>query len=100
MPAFRYTAEARRQLADIWTYTDENWGSAQADRYLRAIEARIVVALKSPTLMRPRPEIAEGILALDAQSHVIYAKRGIDGDFIVLAVLHRRMDAKSRLSDE
>jgi toxin ParE1/3/4 len=100
MAAFRYTADARRHLADIWTHTDEKWGAAQADRYLRDIEARIVLSLRMPGLLRPRPEIAEEVLSLPALSHTVFAKREPNGDLVILAVLHQRMDAKTRLSDE
>lgn len=30
---------AVRDLDQIWTYTSERWGKAQAERYLRAIRA-------------------------------------------------------------
>jgi toxin ParE1/3/4 len=33
------TPRARRDLGEIWDYSAEQWGTAQADRYIRLITA-------------------------------------------------------------
>ncbi len=37
MTAYRFTRSAREDLIDIWLYTQETWGEAQADVYQDAL---------------------------------------------------------------
>jgi plasmid stabilization system protein ParE len=37
MTNYRFTRSAREDLIDIWLYTQENWGEAQADSYQDAL---------------------------------------------------------------
>lgn len=93
MKRYRLTAAADSHLQDIWRYTRDRWDAAQANAYLAAIDAALNAAIKTPTLLRPRPELGDGMMARKAQSHVIYGFVE-DDTLIVVAVLHSRMDPK------
>jgi len=41
---------ARRDLKDIWRYTVQQWGAAQADQYLYDLDREIQGLLKFPEL--------------------------------------------------
>ena len=96
MKGYRLTEAADKHLQEIWRYTRDRWGVPQANAYLAAIEASLDAAIKAPALLRPRPELGDGLMARRALSHVVY---GIvqDDVLIVVAVLHGRMDPKRHL---
>ena len=39
MPEYRLSPAAQRDLADIWRYTNKQWGKEQANRYTLGIGA-------------------------------------------------------------
>ncbi len=96
MKRCRLTETADRQLREIWAYSRDRWGAARADSYLAAIDAALNAALSTPALLRPRPELGDGIVARKAGSHVAYGI--IQNDvLLVVAVLHMRMDPRRHL---
>ncbi|HWA23136.1 MAG TPA: type II toxin-antitoxin system RelE/ParE family toxin [Caulobacterales bacterium] len=100
MAGFSYTERAKRELADIWNYTDETWGREQADHYVREIDNLVALAVTRRSLLRSRPDLGDRLFALGVGSHLAFLEEQAGGDFLVIAVLHQRMDAKTRLSDE
>ncbi|MCB1965037.1 MAG: type II toxin-antitoxin system RelE/ParE family toxin, partial [Candidatus Accumulibacter sp.] len=44
---------ARRDLKEIWRYTVQQWGEAQADQYLYDLDREIQGLLKFPELGTP-----------------------------------------------
>lgn len=96
MKGYRLTERADSQLQEIWRYPRDRWGKATADAYLASIEAALATAVATPSLLRTRPELGDGVVARKARSHVVY---GIiaDDTLIVTAVLHGRMDPKRHL---
>jgi toxin ParE1/3/4 len=72
MKGYRLTEAADGHLQEIWRYTRDRWGAAQANAYLAAIEASLDAAIKVPALLRSRPELGEGLMARRALSHVVY----------------------------
>jgi toxin ParE1/3/4 len=96
MKGYRLTEAADRQLQEIWRYSRDRWGAARAHAYLAEIDAALNAAVRTPTLLRPRPELGAGIVARKAQSHVVYGFVE-DDELVVIAVLHGRMDPKRHL---
>lgn len=96
MKGYRLTETADRQLQGIWRYSRERWGDARANAYLAEINEALAKAVKSPALLRPRPELGDGVLARKVASHVAYGVVESD-EFLVVAVLHGRMDPKRHL---
>ncbi|WP_333835298.1 type II toxin-antitoxin system RelE/ParE family toxin [Rubrimonas sp.] len=86
-----YTPRAKADLADIWDYTAGRWGVAQAERYVRAVDAVAwrVAAGTAPT--RDLAEVREGYRCAVSGSHFLILRDGDDGTLIVVRVLHRRM---------
>lgn len=93
MKGYRLTETADRQLQEVWRYSRDRWGAARADAYLAEIDDALAKAVKSPALLRSRPELGEKILARKAVSHVAYGVVEND-EFVVIAVLHGRMDPR------
>jgi toxin ParE1/3/4 len=96
MKRYRLTEKDDAQPQEIWRYTRDRWGKHRADAYLASIDAALTTAIATPTLLRRRPELGDGIVSRKAHSHVVYGIV-IDDTLIVLAVLHGRMDPKRHL---
>lgn len=96
MKGYRLTETADRQLQEIWRYSRDRWGAARANAYLAEIEDALTKAVKSPALFRARSELGADVLARRVASHVAYGAVE-DDEFVVIAVLHGRMDPRRHL---
>lgn len=92
---------ARRRLIEIWRYTDEAWGEAQADAYVRGIHAAIEAAAGKPTSWRPveHPQLRD-IFFVRRGKHFIFFRQLRDGALGVVSILHERMKLPDRLTDD
>ena len=87
---------ARRDLKDIWRYTVQQWGEAQADQYLYDLDREIQGLLKFPDLGTPCDPIRAGYRRLQVKRHLVFYRR--DGQHLeIVRVLHDAMDVKSHL---
>lgn len=96
MKTYRVTETADAQLKDIWRFTAKRWNPGQAKAYLEQLESAVVAAPATPALLRPRPELGEGIFAIPAGSHIIYCVAESD-ILTIVAVLHARQDPRRNL---
>ncbi|GAB3085396.1 type II toxin-antitoxin system RelE/ParE family toxin [Corynebacterium aquatimens] len=88
---YNFTPRAKKDLNNIWEYTEQHWGTSQARKYLNNLHSACVVIAKNPEIGRLRPEIAEGLRSFRVEKHVLYyleAEQGLS----VVRVLHERMD--------
>jgi toxin ParE1/3/4 len=88
---FELARRAQADLDAISTYTTDQWGAPQTQKYLQALEARMLQLAGRPLLGHQRVDLAEGILSFPIESHVIYYARATFG-IVVLRVLHKRQD--------
>ena len=96
MAGYVLTPLARADLQDIWNYTVERWGWAQAERYMREIQETVALLASSPGLGRSCDEIRAGYFKFPAGTHVIYFRRRNSKTEIV-RILHQRMDVERHL---
>ena len=88
MKRWRLTRKARADLADIWTYTANQWGIDQAERYILQIENELTGASNGTGLVRQ----LEGFWRIKSGHHVCVFRRLSDGEIEVIRILHERMD--------
>lgn len=86
MPQVRYTAQARRDLLDIWLEGNEVNPRAAADLYTR-LEARVEILRRFPESGPTRPDIAPEARALVELPYLILYRLIPEGVQIV-RVLH------------
>jgi toxin ParE1/3/4 len=87
---------ARVDLRQIWQYSFENWGVAQADKYILLIDAAFNSLIERPEQGKPASPNHEGVMRINAGSHMIMFNR--NGDTInILRILHQRMDVDQNL---
>ena len=95
MNRWQFSPKARREMAEIWHYTAEQWGIDQAERYIRQIERDLAAAAAGSPLLRP----FEGYLRMSSSRHACALRRDLDGNLGVLRVLHQSEDIPIRLED-
>jgi toxin ParE1/3/4 len=88
--------KALEDLIGIWRYTFEEWGEAQADKYLRQINAGITRLAANPDIGRSRKAIRPHYRSLNINQHVIYYTVTPD-TVLIVRVLHGRMDPAQHL---
>ena len=97
----RFQEAVSLRLADIYRYTRERWGEAQADRYIagmfeafQRIEAHGVVSKPVPAEFG-----VEGFF-FRYEHHFVYWRRLSDGDVGIVTVLHERIHQIDRFKDD
>ncbi|MFC3853874.1 type II toxin-antitoxin system RelE/ParE family toxin [Salinispirillum marinum] len=85
-----FTPRAKKDLKDIWQFTQFRWGSAQADLYVSRLLDAIELLSSIPSAGRVRPEIGKNVQCLSVGRHSIFYRQtdGIE----ILAVVHQSMD--------
>jgi toxin ParE1/3/4 len=96
MAEYRLTPAAERDLEDIWLYTLEQWGPAQADRYIDTLAAAFVELAQSPKMATACDHIRAGYRRRGVERHMIYL-RITDFGIVIVRILHDRMDAPRHL---
>jgi len=96
MPNFQFTPEADADIKGIISYTIDNWGKTQANKYVDGLEKLAGNLAKNPTLGGKRDNLIEGLLSFPYISHVIYYTAHENG-IVIIRVLHQNMDAQQHL---
>jgi toxin ParE1/3/4 len=97
MTAHRFTRSAQEDLIDIWLYTQETWGEAQADVYQDALHLCCERIAAGRAQAKPVPGL-DGVRSHRCQHHYLFFVEQ-DSAVIIVAVLHERMNLVERLRD-
>ena len=97
MTGYVLTPRARRDLSDIWDYSAEQWGAAQADRYIRLIAAACDALATGRTKGRSAESIRLGYFRQTVGSHVLFYRARKRGGVEIVRILHQRMDVERNL---
>jgi toxin ParE1/3/4 len=95
-PVFR--PRAVRDIDQIWTYTAERWGAAQAERYVRAIRDVCAALAAGEATGTDASYIGPGYRRIRAGRHIVFFRRAA-GAVEIVRILHERMDLPSRLRE-
>jgi toxin ParE1/3/4 len=101
MSRFRVQRAAGDRLDEIYVYTRDTWGEAQADRYIEGMFDRFaaIAAREFPWRAIPAEYEVSGYFC-KYERHFIYWKILADGDVGIVTVLHERMHQIERLRDD
>ena len=98
MAKFKFTNNAVKDLADIWSYTVETWSESQADKYYRLIINACNAIARKPELGKAYQEIYPDLRGKIISKHIIFF-RPIDNQTIeITRILHDRMDLKNKFT--
>jgi len=95
---FLVRSAASARLEEIYRYTFQQFGAAQADKYLDGAFALFedIAARRVAWRRIPGDFCVEGYFTR-YQSHFVFWKLRPDGQIAIVAILHRRMDLGRRL---
>lgn len=101
MAVVRIQQAASHRLDDIYRYTRDRWGEAQADRYITGLFAAFEDLKTHGVTSRPVPAAfgVEGYV-FRYEKHMVYWRRLSDGDIGIVTILHERMHQIERFKDD
>ena len=85
---------AEIDLLNIWQYTFEEWGEAQADKYLDELDSRMRSLAYNPGKGAKREHVRNAYRVLFVGSHAIYYT-ATQTAIHIIRVLHGSMDPDS-----
>jgi toxin ParE1/3/4 len=100
-PRYKIAESAANDLKEIWHYTADRYGEAQANQYLAALKAGCEKIAEAPDRWRTLTLAGFEVRFYRCEHHyIVYATTGIKGAKVaILAFLHERMDLMARLED-
>jgi plasmid stabilization system protein ParE len=101
MAVYRFQAAAERRLEGIYRYTLDQWGSEQAERYVRGLFDTIEKIDTGSVVSRPVP-VAFGVEGYFFRygRHFVYWRRLSDGAIGIVTILHERMHQIDRFRED
>jgi toxin ParE1/3/4 len=101
MSGYRVQRIAGHRLDDIYVYTREEWGEAQAERYINGMFARFeaIAAREFPWRAIPAEFEVSGFVC-KFEHHFIYWKILANGMVGIVTILHERMHQIDRLKQD
>ena len=97
MSPYFFTRSAKEDLLDIWLYTQETWGEAQADRYQDDLHGCCERVATGAIRGKSIPAI-DRVKSHHCRHHYLFFVKQ-QGTIVIIAVLHERMDLVERLRD-
>lgn len=92
MTGYLLSPAAQADIEQIWDYTEQRWGQAQAERYVLAIRDACEELALSERPSRPADDIRSGYRQADLGSHILFFRRLDTGLLDIVRILHQRMD--------
>jgi toxin ParE1/3/4 len=99
--AFRIQAGAGRRLDEIYTYSRDAWGEAQAERYILGLFERFeaIAERRFPWRAVPAEFGVDGFVCR-YERHFVYWRLLEDRGIGIVTILHERMHQIERLQNE
>ena len=99
--AVRIQQAASHRLDDIYRYTRERWGEAQADRYITGLFHAFARIGSHGIVSRPIPA-AFGVdgYVCRYEKHLVYWRRLSNDDIGIVTILHERMHQIERFRED
>ena len=101
MNGFRVQRGAGHRIDEIYVYARDQWGEAQAERYINGLFARFeaIAARAFPWRAIPAEFEADGFVC-KYEHHFIYWKMLADDTIGIVTILHERMHQIERFRDD
>lgn len=97
MRRIRYSAAARRDLAEAKAWSVRAFGKAQTLRYFAELRDVLERSRQNPGLARDESRLGQGLWSILAGSHVVFYR--VNAESIdVVRILHGRMDPERHLN--
>lgn len=99
--AYRFLPAALRRVREIWDYTDAQWGTDQADAYVRGLYDAVEYVSENREGWQPVTDSElDDIYVFKYTRHFVFFRELRDGSLGVASILHERMNVPERLWDD
>jgi len=92
MKLFDLTNKAKNDLVKIAVYTEEHWGKAQRNYYIKQFDNLFYLIANNPSAGKACDYIKEGYRKFPQGSHIIFYKKGTTCKIEIIRILHKSMD--------
>jgi toxin ParE1/3/4 len=101
MTTYRVQRAAGHRLDEIYVYTRDRWGEAQAETYIKGMFARFeAIAAREFPWRAISAEFEVSGFFCKYERHYIYWKIMTDGTVGIVTILHERMHQIERFRDD
>lgn len=97
MELFQLSKEAKNDLRSIAVFTESRWGRTQRNLYIKQLDEAFLMLANNPELGISCDYIRNGFKKFPQGSHIIFYKRSMSANILVVRILHKSMDCDSRL---
>ena len=97
MAGYVLSPAARRDIEQIWDYTEQQWERAQAEHYVLAIRDACQGLAENQLPSRAIDDIRQGYRQVLVGAHLLFFRSSPTGQVDVVRILHRRMDIARHL---
>lgn len=97
MESFQLSIEAKNDLRSIALFTENRWGRAQRNLYIKQLDEAFFMLAQNPDLGISCDYIRSEYRKFPQGSHIIFYKRHAKNNILVVRILHKSMDYDSQL---
>ena len=92
MEQFLLSKEAKNDLRSIAVFTENRWGRAQRNLYIKQLDEAFLMLAQNPNLGISCDYIRDSYRKFPQGSHIIFYKRDAKSNILVVRILHKSMD--------
>jgi toxin ParE1/3/4 len=97
MALFQLSKEAKNDLRSIALFTENRWGRAQRNLYIKQLDEAFLMLARNRDLGASCDYIRDGYRKFPQGSHIIFYRHSAQSDILVVRILHKSMDYDSQL---
>ena len=92
MELFQLSKEAKNDLRSIALFTENRWGRAQRNLYIKQLDEAFLMLAQNQNLGISCDYIRHGYRKFPQGSHIIFYKHTTKSNILVVRILHKSMD--------
>ena len=100
MADYRLTQAAERALEEIYVYTAQTFGDAQAEAYHEGFHRAFGLIADFPFMGRSADELRAGLRQHTHVKHVFFYSVADDGVVVIQAIFHRAQNVRKHMLDD
>lgn len=97
MRPFELTRKAKSDLYAIALYSEQQWGKAQRNLYIKQLDDAFHLIADNPALGKNCDVLLPGYRKFPQGSHVIYYINGSNAAITIIRILHKSMDVEPKV---
>jgi toxin ParE1/3/4 len=97
MHSFQLSTDAKNDLRSIALFTENRWGRAQRNLYIKQLDDAFFMLAENPNLGMSCDYIRAEYRKFPQGSHIIFYKPHAKFNILIVRILHKSMDYDSQL---